>query len=85
MIEGCEMTIITLRSARTFKDSEQNETELVLELGLLKDNTEQGCNRRRKKRVSSTTEGAQNKGILALLDAHTEDGANLVEHDLAAF
>ena len=43
-IEGGEMTIKALRSARTFKNGKHNESELVLKLGFFKDVLEQRCN-----------------------------------------
>ena len=79
------MAIKTLRSARAFKNGKDKLLELVLELRLFHDHTEQGSNCRRKESIRPATKTAEYKHVIAMLYAHAEDGANLVEHDFPAF
>ena len=84
-VEGGELSIESLRSARTLKNGKHEQFELVLELRLFHHNSEQGGNRRRQKCIRTAAESTKHKRVVTVLHAHAEDCTDLVEHDLPAF
>jgi hypothetical protein len=85
LIEGGKMAIKAVRSARMLQDGKHKKLKFVIKLRLLHDYTEQGGNRRRQKRIRAATESAKYKGILTVLDTHSENGPDLIEHNLTTF
>ena len=84
-VERRELSIESLRSARALKNGKHEQFELVLELRFFHHNAEQGGNRRRQKCIRTAAESTKHKRVIAVLHAHAEDCANLIEHDLPAF
>ena len=83
-VEWGKMAVKPLRSARTLKNGKDNEPKLILELGFLHNGTELMGNFCRRTLVRSTRKRTQDECIFAMLNAHAEDGTNLVEHYLLA-